>query len=122
MEEQDQTTAPVSDDQGSEEPKMAPKAGGDDSNRRLFVGGISWGTTDEGLKSAFAQFGSVESAQVITDKMTGRSKGFGFVVMGSEAEAQAAIEKMNGQLLEGRQITVNVARPKTDSPRPPRRY
>ncbi|MBI4947964.1 RNA-binding protein [Candidatus Berkelbacteria bacterium] len=88
---------------------------------KLFVGGISWGTTDEGLRQAFEAFGTVTSADVIREKMTGRSKGFGFVVMGSAAEAQAAIDKMNGQSLDGRQITVNVARPKTENNDRPRR-
>ena len=96
----------------AETPKSDAPAGG---QSKLFVGGISWGTTDEGLKAAFEAFGTVVSAEVIREKMTGRSKGFGFVVMGSDAEAQAAVDKMNGQQLDGRQVTVNVARPKTES-------
>ena len=84
---------------------------------RLYVGGISYSTTDEGLKAAFAQVGTVISASIIMDKMTGRSKGFGFVEMSSPEEAQAAIEKWNGQELDGRKITVNIARPKEDRPR-----
>lgn len=127
------TDAPVADSTNSsadmstdEAPKAAaaPRGGDDNTDSKLFVGGISWGTTDEGLKAAFEPFGSVTSAEVIREKMTGRSKGFGFVVMGSAAEANAAVEKMNGQTLDGRQVTVNIARPKTESrdARPMRRY
>ena len=86
--------------------------------KKLFVGGISWGTTDQGLRDAFSQAGMVASAQVIIDKMTGRSKGFGFVEMETDAEAQAAIDMWNGKELDGRAITVNEARPL--APRPPR--
>ncbi len=85
---------------------------------RLYVGGLSWGTTDDSLAAAFSQAGNVASAKVIVDRMTGRSKGFGFVEMASEAEAQKAIEMFNGQILDGRNITVNIARPMED--RPPR--
>jgi cold-inducible RNA-binding protein len=81
---------------------------------RLFVGNLSWGTNDQSLQAAFAQAGSVVSASVITDKMTGRSKGFGFVEMGSESEAAAAIDMWNGKELDGRQITVNEARPREE--------
>jgi len=84
----------------------------------LFVGGVSWGTTDQALRDAFSQAGTVASAQIIIDKMTGRSKGFGFVEMESDSEAMAAIEMWNGKELDGRQITVNEARPL--APRPPR--
>lgn len=86
--------------------------------KKLFVGGISWGTTDQALRDAFSQAGAVASAQVIIDKMTGRSKGFGFVEMESDSEAQAAIEMWNGKELDGRVVTVNEARPL--APRPPR--
>ena len=78
---------------------------------KLFVGGISWDTTEDSLKTFFAQFGTVVSASIITDKYTGRSKGFGFVEMSSDEEAKAAIEKGNGQTLDGRSIAVNEARP-----------
>lgn len=78
---------------------------------KLFVGGISWDTTEDSLKAFFAQAGTVVSASVIMDKYTGRSKGFGFVEMSSEEEAKAAIEKLNGQTLDGRNIVVNEARP-----------
>lgn len=78
---------------------------------RLFIGSLSWDTTDDSLKSFFASAGTVVSATVIKDKFSGRSKGFGFVEMSSEEEAKAAIEKLNGQQLDGRAIVVNEARP-----------
>ncbi len=78
---------------------------------KLFVGGLSWDTKDDSLANFFSSAGTVVSAQVITDKFSGRSKGFGFVEMSSEAEAQAAIEKLNGQELDGRTVAVNEARP-----------
>ena len=78
---------------------------------KLFVGGISWDTTEDSLKTFFSQFGTVVSASIITDKYTGRSKGFGFVEMSSEEEAKAAMEKGNGQPLDGRNIAVNEAKP-----------
>lgn len=78
---------------------------------KLFVGGLSWDTTEDSLRTFFAQAGNVVSASVITDKFSGRSKGFGFVEMGSEEEAKEAITKLNGQALDGRTITVNEARP-----------
>jgi len=81
---------------------------------RLFVGGLSWGTTDDALRDLFAQAGNVVSATVITDKFTGKSKGFGFVEMGSEEEAKAAIEKFNNFSFDGRTINVNEARPMAD--------
>ena len=80
--------------------------------KRLFVGSLAWGSTDQTLKSHFEQAGAVESAAVIMDKMSGRSKGFGFVEMGSDADAAAAIEKLNGSELDGRKIVVSEARPK----------
>lgn len=81
---------------------------------KLFVGSLSWGTKDDTLRSAFEQAGSVEDAVVIMDRMSGRSKGFGFVTMGSAEEAQAAIEMWNGKELDGRKIVVNEARPKEE--------
>lgn len=81
-------------------------------SKRLFVGSIAWGTTDQGLKSHFEQAGAVESATIIMDKMSGRSKGFGFVEMASDAEAAEAINKLNGSDLDGRKIVVSEARPK----------
>ncbi len=79
--------------------------------KKLYVGGLSYNTTDATLKETFAQAGTVESATIIIDKMTNRSKGFGFVEMSSEEEAQKAIEILNGKELDGRNITVNEARP-----------
>jgi RNA recognition motif-containing protein len=76
---------------------------------RLFVGNLSFSTTDHVLRDAFAQSGEVAEATVIIDRETGRSRGFGFVVMGSDAEAQTAIEQMNGQMLDGRALRVNEA-------------
>lgn len=87
---------------------------------RLYVGGIAYSTSDQGLQDAFAQAGSVKSASVIMDKMTGRSKGFGFVEMGSDAEAQAAIDMWNGKELDGRRLTVNEARPREEGGAPRR--
>ena len=78
---------------------------------KLYVGNLPFSATDEVLFSAFSEYGKVESAKVITDRETGRSKGFGFVEMSSDAEAQAAASKMNGADLEGRTLTVNEARP-----------
>lgn len=78
---------------------------------RLFVGGLSWDTTDDSLKNFFAQYGTVASANVITDRMSGRSKGFGFVEMSTDEEAQKAMAEANGQQLDGRTIAVNEARP-----------
>ena len=85
---------------------------------KLYVGNLPYGVRDNDLEQAFGQFGSVTSAKVMMERDTGRSKGFGFVEMGSDAEAQAAINGMNGQPLGGRAIVVNEARPM--EPRPPR--
>jgi len=85
--------------------------------KKLYVGGLSYDTTQEGLKDAFSQAGTVESASVITDKFSGRSKGFGFVEMATEEEAQAAISMWDGKELDGRQIKVNEARPMEERPR-----
>ncbi len=79
--------------------------------KRLYVGGLSYDTTEEGLKENFSQAGSVESATIVMDKLSGRSRGFGFVEMGTEEEAQKAIEMFNGKELDGRSLTVNEARP-----------
>ena len=81
-------------------------------SKRLFVGSIAWGTTDATLKTHFEQAGQVESAAVIIDKMSGRSKGFGFVEMTNDADATTAIDKLNGSELDGRKIVVSEARPK----------
>ena len=78
----------------------------------IFVGNLAFTTTDEDLRTAFSAYGSVDSAQVIMDRETGRSRGFGFVEMPNSAEGQAAITGMNGADLGGRPLTVNEARPK----------
>jgi RNA recognition motif-containing protein len=83
---------------------------------KLYVGNLAYSVRDESLQAAFSQFGSVSSAKVMMDRETGRSKGFGFVEMGSDAEAQAAINGMNGQSLEGRPVVVNEARPREERP------
>ena len=83
---------------------------------KLYVGNLAYSVRDESLQEAFGQFGTVTSAKVMMDRETGRSKGFGFVEMGSDAEAQAAINGMNGQALEGRAIVVNEARPREERP------
>lgn len=86
--------------------------------KKLYVGGLSYDTTDDSLKNYFSGAGNVESATVITDKMSGRSKGFGFVEMATDEDAQKAIEMFNGKEFEGRNLTVNEARPM--EARPPR--
>jgi len=83
---------------------------------KLYVGNLSYNIRDDDLQQAFAQYGSVASAKVMMDRDTGRSKGFGFVEMGSDPEAQAAINGMNGQALDGRAIVVNEARPREERP------
>jgi len=83
---------------------------------KLYVGNLAYSVRDDSLQEAFAQFGTVTSAKVMMDRETGRSKGFGFVEMGSDAEAQAAVNGMNGQALEGRAIVVNEARPREERP------
>ena len=85
---------------------------------KLYVGNLPYTVRDEDLSQAFSAFGSVNSAKVMMERETGRSKGFGFVEMGSDAEAQSAIQGMNGQSLGGRSLVVNEARPM--EPRPPR--
>ncbi len=81
---------------------------------RLFVGSLSWGVRDEQLQEAFAQAGTVVSAVVIMDRMSGRSKGFGFVEMSTPEEAQAAIEMWNEKEIDGRKVIVNEARPREE--------
>jgi cold-inducible RNA-binding protein len=82
--------------------------------RKLYVGNLAYGVTDSDLQQLFEAHGTVQSAQVIMDRDTGRSKGFGFVEMGSDQEAQAAIQALNGKEVDGRALTVNEARPKTE--------
>lgn len=79
--------------------------------KKLYVGGLPYATTEDQLRSAFAQAGSVASAVIITDRMSGRSKGFGFVEMSNDDEAQKAIDMWNGKDFGGRTLTVNEARP-----------
>ena len=83
---------------------------------KLYVGNLAYSVRDEDLQQAFAQFGAVTSAKVMMDRDTGRSKGFGFVEMGTDAEAQAGINGMNGQALDGRALVVNEARPREERP------
>jgi hypothetical protein len=85
--------------------------------KRLYVGSLPFETNDAQLQEVFAPFGQVVSSKVIVDKFSGKSKGFGFVEMGTDAEAQAAIQKLNGSTLGSRQIAVNEARPMEDRPR-----
>ena len=86
---------------------------------KLYVGGIPYRSTEDDLKKAFGEAGTVVSASIISDRMTGRSRGFGFVEMSSEAEAQAAIDRWDGKEMDGRTLSVSFARPQGD--RPPRR-
>ena len=85
--------------------------------KKLYVGGLSYDTTEDGLKEFFAQAGTVESASIIIDRMSNRSKGFGFVEMSSDEEAAKAIEMFNGKELDGRSLTVNEARPMEERPK-----
>ncbi len=80
-------------------------------NKKLYVGGLPYAVTEDKLQEIFSAHGTVESARVITDRFTGRSRGFGFVEPSSEEEAQTAIDSLNGSDLEGRTLTVNEARP-----------
>ena len=82
--------------------------------RKLYVGNLAFGVSDSDLQQMFGAHGTVQSAQVIMDRDTGRSKGFGFVEMGSDQEAQAAIQALNGKEADGRALKVNEARPKTE--------
>ena len=85
--------------------------------RKLYVGNLSYSVDSSALEQLFTPHGTVQSAQIITDRDTGRSKGFGFVEMGSDAEAQAAIAAVNGQDNDGRALTVNEAKPREERPR-----
>src|ERR1051325_11277169 len=82
--------------------------------RKLYVGNLSYGTSNSDLETLFGAHGTVQSAQIISDRETGRSKGFGFVEMGTDEEAQNAINALNGKQHDGRTLTVNEARPKED--------
>ncbi|MDP3947836.1 MAG: RNA-binding protein [bacterium] len=89
--------------------------------KRLYIGGLPYSTTDSELVEYFSQAGTVSSANVIVDKMTGRSRGFGFVEMANDSEADRAIETYNGKEFGGRTLIVNEARPMTDRADRPRR-
>jgi RNA recognition motif-containing protein len=84
--------------------------------KKLYVGNLSFDTNETQLRESFSAFGAVQSVQIIMDRDTGRSKGFAFIEMGSDAEAQAAIDGMNGKQVDGRSLTVNEARPKESRP------
>lgn len=85
--------------------------------KKLYVGGLPYSTTDEALKEHFSQAGTVETATIIIDRMTNRSKGFGFVEMSSDEEAEKAIEMFNGKDFDGRNLTVNEAKPMEARPK-----
>ena len=91
--------------------------GGPSMGKKLYVGNLAYSVSDSDLLRLFEPHGTVQSAQVIMDRDTGRSKGFGFVEMGSDQEAQAAIAALNGQEVDGRSLTVNEARPKPEGGR-----
>jgi len=86
-------------------------------NKKLYVGGLAYSVTDTQLRDLFESHGTVESANVITDKYTDRSRGFGFVEMGTQEEAEKAIQALNGIQHEGRSLTVNMSKPRSDSDR-----
>lgn len=89
----------------------APRSNGGEQKNKLFVGGLPWAVTNDMLKDMFASYGDIEEAVVITDKYSGRSKGFGFVTFVKDEDAEKALE-MDGKDVEGRNITVNIAQPK----------
>jgi cold-inducible RNA-binding protein len=82
--------------------------------KNIFVGNLSFGATEDTVRSLFEQYGTVERVSIVTDRDTGRAKGFGFVEMSGDAEAERAISSLNGQELDGRNLTINEARPKED--------
>ena len=88
------------------------------STNKLYVGGIPYRTTEDELRTAFEEAGTVTSVSIISDRMTGRSRGFGFVEMADEAQAQAAVDRWDGKEMDGRMLSVSFARPQGD--RPPR--
>lgn len=81
---------------------------------QIYVGNISYGTTEESLESLFGQYGQVSSVKIITDRETGRAKGFGFIAMDNDSEGQKAIDELNGQDFEGRSLRINEARPREE--------
>ncbi len=88
----------------------------------IYVGNLSYKMTDEDLRKLFSDFGTVAESKIVTDRDTGRSKGFGFVEMPNDAEGEEAIKQLNGKEIEGRSINVNIAKPKVDKPRRTQRY
>jgi RNA recognition motif-containing protein len=88
----------------------------------IYVGNLSYKMTDEDLRKLFSDFGTVGESKIVTDRDTGRSKGFGFVEMPNQAEGEEAIKQLNGKEIEGRSINVNIAKPKEDKPRRTQRY
>jgi RNA recognition motif-containing protein len=88
-----------------------------DQNNKIFVGNLRWGLRDENLREIFSPFGEIAEAIVIMERRTGRSKGFGFVTFASQDAAQSAVDGMHGKEVEGRNIVVNIARPREDRPR-----
>lgn len=87
---------------------------------RIYVGNLPYSVTDDELRDLFSEFGALSSAEVIKDKFSGQSKGFGFVEMPNQAEAETAIQQLNDSVMKGRKVTVNEARPRAE--RPPRRF
>lgn len=87
------------------------------ASQNLFIGSLAYATTDDGLKTHFEQIGEVESARVMTDRDTGRSRGFGFVTYVNEDDNQKAIDQLDGKELDGRAINVSLAKPKEDRPK-----
>lgn len=112
----EETAAPAEAEVTEAPAKSAAHGSAADVNAKLFVGNLSWGTNDQSLRAAFEPFGEVVSAEVIIERGTGRSKGFGFVQMANAADANTAAEKMNGQMLDNRALTVNIARQRSDKP------
>ncbi len=88
----------------------------------IYVGNLSYKMTDEDLRKLFSDFGTVAESKIVSDRDTGRSKGFGFVEMPNQAEGEEAIRQLNGKEIEGRSINVNIAKPKEDKPRRTQRY
>ena len=88
-----------------------------DQNNKIFVGNLAWEVRDDKLREIFSQYGEITDAVVIIDRRTNRSKGFGFVTLATPEAAQAAIEAMQGQEVDGRSIVVNIARPREERPR-----
>ena len=89
---------------------------------KIYVGNLSYSTTEEDIRTAFSQYGTVDSADLILDRSTGRSKGFGFVEMSVDSEGQAAIDALNGKDVDGRSLNVNVAKPREERPQRSSRY